>query len=325
MSASLVLLYATALAAREPQGIKPYELTPGFRVSLPGKPVAAHDPTGSAKVWTVSTNLGLVYVVGMFPIENKAKTPSDQVLFNMAAGYLHGSKGTLTGIQDIVQDGWPGLEIRFKIPDQNAAGWLRNYLIGDTGYQVCVLSTFKGGDMPGARSVFDSVKLPKPVGPLKQAGPTLAPYAFPKIPVSVLLPGTPKVDEQTIKDNPYGLVIHRAVANYAGRTYVYAYGELPAEAVEHLTAESMPAFLEKANLDVTQSFKAKNVKSHSYKVGENTFFSTEFASPDGAMFGRVDSIVFDGRLYSFLALVPLPMKASSEVSRFYGSIKLGDK
>jgi hypothetical protein len=168
--------------------------------------------------------------------------------------------------------------------------------------------------------VFNSIKLPGQ-GTLKKAGPEFRPFTFPNSTFSISLPGEPKVEELPVKNHPSGLVLQRAVANYGNRTYIAAFGDVPAGEREQVTDGELPPLLEKLNVGALPGLEGTAPKSRTYRRDGQPAVSTDFKTKDGLRVGRIDSFFVGTRMHTVIAIVPPPLKASAEVNQFFASVK----
>jgi hypothetical protein len=296
-----------------------YQFAPGFFVTLPAAPNKL--PAEGTKVWQVKVPGQGVYIIGAFSVKEKGKQPpTDQLLAAMAAGTVSSSGGRVVEQRDLVLQGWPGLEIKIRSAEGGFTSWTRNYVVKEMGFQVCAVSVRPDGQMPGMKAVFDSVRLPGGVGPVKVAGPEFLPFTFPDTGVSVMLPGTPKTSLEPMPGNPYGLSLHVATTDYGNRTYFFAYEDVPDAAKEEVTPERLPQTLDGMNQEMIAGVKGKLVKRSTYTLHGISIKSAEFTAPEDG-YGRVASFYSEGRIYILLVTVPGALKGAPELATFFGSIK----
>jgi len=302
--------------------LKPFELVPGFSVSLSEKPEAV-ELGERGKYWRLTPKEDTAYVIGVFPVKAKTKPkPVDQELAAVAMGYARGTKGEITEQRDIVLQGWPGIELKIH-SFEGLSGWMRAYIVNDVIYQVAAATNRADGQFFGVRQMFDSIKLPFGQGPLTEAGPKPAAFTFPGTDVLATMPGTPEVKVEALKGNRYGLTMHAAVVNYGNRSYLLAYSDIPEKVTKEALPDHLINLLEAWGDELVPGLKGKNIKERQYTVKGVTVLSSEFTSSPGIpAYGRIDTLYLKGRCYLLLAMVPQALKSSSEVVKFFGSLEI---
>jgi len=151
------------LIAQTPaKGIKAYTIAPGFSVSLPGKPQSLKLPNQPATLSTYFVKVeGGAYVISVVGPKPGEKRQSDSYLLtNFLAGFRDKSKGQELSRRDITLNGSIGVETKTKL-SVGVTTWQKTYVVNGWIYQVSAAAAPPKSQLPDAKAVLDSIKLPK--------------------------------------------------------------------------------------------------------------------------------------------------------------------
>ncbi len=247
--------------------------------------------------------------------------PPDQVLANMVAGAVIPHGGNLRAQQDLVKNGWPGIEFDY-VDSKGIHGRSRSYVVKNTYFQACVCSL--GSDPPSdlTAKFLDSMSTADSAGrgPLKVAGPTFSPFQLQGANASARFPSQPELSDTTFGPKDHPIKMHRFSSAYGNRSYGFVYADLPDDAVEQLQ-DHEEDILDMLNSESIAAFEGKSRKDRFYNLGQvRVLSSTAKAGPFGAV--RVDTFIKGKRMYSALAAAPEVLINGDEVKSFFDSIKL---
>jgi len=162
VSPTVHLLLGQSASAR----LKSYVLSPGFTVSLPGKPKPvkmpmAHPMAGSScKTWVVQVNGGAYILTVIQAPQGKHKIAASVLL----KAYLKGVNQT-RGVNEVLSRpvrlyGYPGMDTRIYFKDGNMT-WQRTFAVNNTIYQVAAESSPPHPPMPLTKDILESMRIPK--------------------------------------------------------------------------------------------------------------------------------------------------------------------
>ncbi|GEM_PF-2747867 len=209
-------------------------------------------------------------------------------LASAAQGAADGYHGRLVEQQDLVANGWPGIDGKIE-SEGLPTGRIRAYRVKDV--LVSVISTM---DEMTTNGIFESIAFASRFGkgPLTQAGPVWKRSAVRGL--SVVLPDGPSVESD------------RLTGAYGNRTYVLAVSKDDPEKANEaaLKANGGKVFLRDQRILADAA---------SYRLQANALGRT--------MVFLAESLVLNGKTATLTALVPRALQDSPEVKRFFSSVR----
>lgn len=316
-------LVALLLAQAAAQAVwKPYPFG-GFSLALPSAPAETKVPNAPAtsKFWNALHNDRNALMIGVTTLDQKDLSAPDVVLAGVLAGMLHKQHATLTGQTDVVKNGWPGLEVRWSLGD--VSGVSEILLVGTKVFQFGAMGDSKTAIEAPYAKMAASLKLPADAGkgPQTTAGPAFVRFPLGKSGASVEFPASPQSEDAPIGNPPGSNTLHRFSAGYGNRVYVGAYTEIPSEQQAKVMDQSIPELLKKLNDDAARSMNLEGATSSDSRLDGTYALRTVGTVADRAAV-RIEAAVRDGKVYSFISVVPKAWKDNSEVKRYFDSVKL---
>lgn len=311
-----------ALQQKPAPPLKTYKLPIGVSVDLPSKPEETTDgDEKEMRTFECETENAVYFVFSTkIPEEEYKAQPPDQQLGYYALGFAGEASGKLLRYKDVLLKGWPGLELMVELPDKTVM-WSRLFLVDKSLVQILISYASKEGPPPFSIQTLDSLKLLKSKkGPVEGCVLEFKKLEIVGAPIQLEFPGKAK-DEPLETGKDESMTMHRYRHERDLRTFIFAYGTLPDEAMEGAPADAAEQ-VRRAVLDsMLQQFNAKEIDTETVSQDGHEWLKAKFRV-NPLITGRADIALADGRLYTLLSIGPEPWVKSSEFLRFFDSVKL---
>ena len=299
----------------------------GFSVALPSQPDLQTGPNIPAgyRAWSATDGTS-PYVFSLTEVKAEdAKAAPDALLAQCVAGILSSGKGLITGERDILFDGWPGVEIRYR-QAANLEGRLQAFVVKNHIVNLVVTHPLGSAEPDSATRFFSSVKLPSDVekGALTQPGPELAKFDLDGSGFSAKVPKGVRSGPIKIGDGPTAVEMHRFATAYLNRVYMGVVIDPPANASKDLDNDTTGKPAQAVNASIASLFGQTVTKTDSKDTSLGKDWTADFELGH-ALVGHLETYIRNNHTYSLLAIVPASLMQSDEVKGFFESVTLPTK
>jgi len=324
------ILFVAALALIHPGShsgaLQPYPLPIGLTVSFPAKPEPMNLAKGDdRKAYSCETESALFYASDspVSPEEQKALPPDQQLAAYVSGLLIDAPDRHVVRYNEVLMDGWPGVEYRIDDKKEGASTWSRCYCMNGHIIEVGTLFGTDAGAPDSATEFFDSVKQ---TGSRKCGPKSDCTFDFTRIqpdgvPVSIDFPADVKDDAVDLSKDEFKMVLHRFTFERDMRTFDYEYLDLPSDAEASLSADDITDLRQRALDSVIKNVEGEGDPASIQQRDGNDWLSANFHIGNAA-FGRVDVMYFKGRVYTLIAIGPEPWSESDEYKRFFDSVEV---
>jgi len=313
------VLLATSQGSKTPPWVD--QTLSGVKVSCqkifkPGAQQVKDPAMSKVEFWQAQTQ-ECVFVVGVSTIKNPEKTHTSALMSGTAAGFSEGEGTTITGMKDLVLQGWPGIAITVR-QSYDVVGAGRIYRCGNQVVQVC---GFYPSNFPRPAAIdkfLDSLRLPSD-GDLKVAGPVLTRFPLGDSGLTALFPREPDHIEREVGKGTAKGPMHLYSSDYAIRSFQVAYRDIPF--TKPPTSDELDTALVMIADEIVSGLQGKKTKSKDETVGEDPALSVDFNAEGGAV-GKVLVYMHGNRMIALIVFSPRAYSDPATIDTFLHSVQI---
>ncbi len=299
----------------------------GFSVALPSEPISQTAPNlpEGFRSWSALMD-ATSYVFSLNPIRTADQSaPPDALLAQCVSGILSSREAFITGERDLLLDGWPGVEIRYRIAP-NTDGRLRAFVVKNQILNLVVTHPLGSVEPDGATKFFGSAALPSDVekGTLSQPGPTIEKFDLESSGFTARVPKGVRSATQKIGEGAAAVNMHRFATAFLNRVYMGVVIDPPAGASIDLDGDVTGKPAQAVNASIASLFGQKITKTGAKETTLGKDWTADF-DLGHALTGHLETYIRNNHTYSLLAIVPGSMILSEEVKGFFDSATLPKK
>lgn len=294
--------------------------TGGVSVSAPKKmvsnPQKVDDP-GMSKIeyWQCLTD-NCVLLLCVSTLKNPSKSETSALFSASTAGFSSGKDVAITGMKDLLAQGWPGIAVTVRQPE-GFIGVSRTFRMKEFLVQTCGFYAMDLKRPPEVDKFLDSLRFPTE-GETKVAGPVLTRFPLGTSGLTALFPREPENHESQVGKGAAQGPMYVYSSDYGMRSFQVAYRDVPF--AKPPSDEEMDIARVAIAEDIIASFRGKKTAQKDEKIGNDQGLSVAFAIGNEAT-GTVLVYMHGNRMVTLVEMGPRTYADPKTVDLFLHSVE----
>jgi len=294
--------------------------TGGIKVSAPKRmtsnPQKVDDPGMSKVEYWQCVSENCVLLLSVSTLKNPAKSETSALFSASTAGFSAGKDVAITGMKDLLVQGWPGIAVTVRQPD-GIIGVTRTFRSKEFLIQGCGFYAMDIKRPPEVDKFLDSFRFPTD-GEAKAAGPAMTRFPLGTSGLTALFPREPENHESQVGKGASQGPMYVYSSDYGMRSFQVAYRDVPFP--KPPTHEEMDVARVAIAEDIIASFRGKKVSQKDDKIGTDQGLLVDFAIGNEAT-GTVLVYMRGNRMVTLVIMGPRAYVDSKTVDLFIHSVE----